>query len=95
MDVLFSHQIRKNLEVHVDNMIIKIEERHIHIDDLEDIPKSVRKYDMYLNPSKCSFGVDAGKFMRFMLTRRGIEANPDKCHAVINMMCPNNVKEVQ
>lgn len=63
--------------VYIDDMIIKMEEGYSHTDDLEDILQSVQRYDMHINPIKCSFGVQAGKFMGFMLTRRGIEANPD------------------
>jgi hypothetical protein len=50
---------------------------------------------MRLNPAKCSFGVQAGKFLGFMLTRCGIEANPEKCQAIINMRSPTSMKEVQ
>nr|KYP62768.1 Retrovirus-related Pol polyprotein from transposon 297 family [Cajanus cajan] len=50
---------------------------------------------MRLNPAKCTFGVAGGKFLGFMLSKRGIEANPDKCQAIINMQSPCNVKEVQ
>jgi hypothetical protein len=50
---------------------------------------------MRLNPAKCSFGVQSGKFLEFMLTNRGIEANPDKCQAIIDMRSPTSVKEVQ
>ncbi|GAU42950.1 hypothetical protein TSUD_142870 [Trifolium subterraneum] len=50
-----------------------------HDVDLEEILAEVRRYNMRLNPAKCSFGVQAGKFLGFMLTSRGIEANTDKC----------------
>lgn len=50
---------------------------------------------MRLNPSKCTFGVPAGKFLGFMITRRGIEANPDKCRAVLEMQTPTKLKEIQ
>lgn len=50
---------------------------------------------MRLNPDKCTFGVQAGKFSRFIQTNRGIEANPNKCQAIINMRSPLTVKEVQ
>lgn len=50
---------------------------------------------MRLNPSKCTFGVPAGKFLGFMLTSRGIEANPDKCRAILEMKSPTRLKEVQ
>ena len=50
---------------------------------------------MRLNPHKCAFAVEAGKFLGFMLTNRGIEANPDKCRAIVEMKSPMTVKEVQ
>nr|KYP61744.1 Retrovirus-related Pol polyprotein from transposon 297 family [Cajanus cajan] len=50
---------------------------------------------MRLNLAKCTFGVAGGKFLGFMLSIRGIEANPDKCQAIVNMRSPHNVKEVQ
>lgn len=56
---------------YIDNMIIKTAKGNSLVDDLEDILQSVRKYDMYLNPSKFSFGLQTGKFLGFMLTRRG------------------------
>ena len=50
---------------------------------------------MRLNPSKCAFGVSSGKFLEFMVSRRGIEANPDNIQAILNMETPRNIKEVQ
>jgi len=55
----------------------------------------VRKYNMRLNPEKCVFGVPTEKFLGFMLTARGIEANPDKCAAIAEMRSPKNLKEIQ
>ena len=49
---------------------------------------------MKLNPSKCVFGVASGKFLGFMVSQRGIEANPEKVQAIINMASPWTVKEV-
>ena len=50
---------------------------------------------MKLNPSKCAFEVLFGKFLRFMVSHRGIEANPDKIQAILNIEPPRNIKEVQ
>lgn len=50
---------------------------------------------MRLNPAKCTFGVQAGKFLGFLLTRRGIEVNPNKCQAIIEMRSPETIKEVK
>ncbi|KAK2397192.1 hypothetical protein QL285_058795 [Trifolium repens] len=95
MDRVFSEQIGKNLEVYIDDMVVKTTEKGEHDQDLSDILASVRKYNMRLNPTKCSFGVLSDKFLGFMLTNRGIEANPDKCQAIIDMRSPTSVKEVQ
>ena len=51
--------------------------------------------NMKLNPSKCAFGVSLGKFLRFMVSRRGIEANPEKVRAILKMSSPKMIKEVQ
>ena len=50
---------------------------------------------MKLNPSKCAFGVSSGKFLGFMVSQRGIEANPDKIQAILDMEPSKNIKEVQ
>ena len=53
--------------------------------DLEELFVTISKYRLKLNPEKCVFGVEAGKFLGFLLTERGIEANPDKCAAIITI----------
>jgi hypothetical protein len=95
MDMTFSQQIGQNLEVYIDDLVAKTKEGHSHTNDLKEILGQVRKYRIRLNPTKCSFEVQAGKFLGFLLTRRGIEANPEKCQAIINMRSPSNIKEVQ
>ncbi|GAU37228.1 hypothetical protein TSUD_375300 [Trifolium subterraneum] len=95
MDRVFVEQIGKNLELYIDDMIVKTQKEGEHDKDLEDILKSFRKYNMRLNPAKCSFGVQAGKLLGFLHTHRGIDANPDKFQAIIDMRSPTSVKEVQ
>jgi len=56
---------------------------------------TIAKYKLKLNLEKCIFGVEAGKFLDFLLTERGIEANPAKCAAILAMRSPTTVKEVQ
>ena len=50
---------------------------------------------MKLNPSKCAFGVSFGKFLGFMVSQRGIEANPEKVRAILEMSSLKTIKEVQ
>jgi hypothetical protein len=67
------------LEVYMDDMIVKSKEEIDHVDHLKRVFEQTRKYNMRLNPEKCTFGVQAGKFLGFYLIERGIEANCDKC----------------
>nr|KYP68865.1 Retrovirus-related Pol polyprotein from transposon 297 family [Cajanus cajan] len=95
MDKIFRRQIGTCLEVYVDDMVIKSNTAEDHLKDLRTIFSEIRRHRMRLNPAKCTFGVAGGKFLGFMLSQRGIEANPDKCQAIINMKSPSSVKEVQ
>ena len=58
------------------------------MEDLKEIFDTLRSYNMKLNPSKCAFGVTAGKFLGFMVSQRDIEANPDKIRAIVEMAPP-------
>ncbi|KAM1294465.1 hypothetical protein ACFX2H_014378 [Malus domestica] len=50
---------------------------------------------MRLNPNKCAFGVGFGKFLGFMISQRGIEANPEKIKAILDMKEPVTSKDIQ
>lgn len=76
-------------------MLVKTQEEGRHVDDLKETFESIRRFNMRLNPDKCTFGVKVGKFLGFMLAHRGIEANPDKCQTIIQMRSPKSIKEVQ
>uniref|UniRef100_A0A2N9HNF1 Uncharacterized protein n=1 Tax=Fagus sylvatica TaxID=28930 RepID=A0A2N9HNF1_FAGSY len=93
MNRMFHDQIGRNVEVYVDDMLVKSKEEDGHLDDLRETFQTLRKYQMKLNPSKCAFGVYSGKFLGFMVSQRGIEANPDKIKAILEMQPPKNTKE--
>ncbi|XP_020222101.1 uncharacterized protein LOC109804683 [Cajanus cajan] len=95
MDKVFRGQIGRNIEIYVDDMVVKSNSMADHVADLAEIFGELRKHNMRLNPEKCTFGVRGGKFLGFMLSARGIEANRDKCQAVIDMRSPSNLKELQ
>ena len=65
------------------------------MEDLRETFDTLHSYNMNLNPRKCAFGVTAGKFLGFMVSQRGIEANPNKIRAIMEMKSLRNVKEVQ
>jgi hypothetical protein len=95
MNRMFHDQIGKNVKVYIDDMLVKSKEEDDHLKDLEETFKTLRKYQMKLNPSKCAFGVSSGKFIGFMVLQRGIEANLDKIRAILEMQPPRNIKETQ
>nr|KYP43920.1 Retrovirus-related Pol polyprotein from transposon 412 family [Cajanus cajan] len=76
-------------------MVVKSNSLAEHLTDLAEIFGEIRKHNMRLNPEKCTFGVQGGKFLGFMLSARGIEANRDKCQAVLDMRNPSNLKELE
>ena len=92
---MFNKQISRNMEVYVDDMLVKSKEKLAHLDDLRDTFATLKQYQMKLNHGKCVFGVASGKFLGFMVSQRGTEANPEKVQAIINMALPRIVKEVQ
>ena len=67
----------KNIEVYIDDMVVKSKVVSEHMGDLRDIFEILRKHKLRLNASKCSFGVRSGKFMGYMVTHHGIEVNTD------------------
>jgi len=95
MDKVLAPMLGRNVYAYVDDMVVVSKDRAQHVADLEELFVTISKYRLKLNPEKCVFGVEAGKFLGFMLTERGIEANPDKCAAIIAMRSPTSVKEVQ
>ena len=76
-------------------MLVKSKEEATHLDKLEETFTTLRQYQMRLNPSKCAFGVSLGKFLGFMVFQQGIEANPEKFGAILEMTSLRTVKEVQ
>ena len=66
------------MEVYVDDMLVKTKEEFAHLDDLQETFSTFKQYQMKLNPIKCTFGVVSGKFLGFIVSQRGIEANPKK-----------------
>ena len=82
---MFRPQIGRNIEVYVDDMLVKSLDEGKHLDDLQETFNTFRRYNMKLNPSKCAFEVATGKFLGFMVSHRGIEANLEKIKAIIDM----------
>ena len=84
----------KNIEIYIDDMVVKSKMVSEHLGDLRTIFEILRHYKLHLNASKCSFGVGLGKFLGYMVTHRGIEVNPDQIKTINNLRFPRNPKEV-
>ena len=92
---MFQKQIGTSMEVYIDDMLVKSTTTEFHIAHLSEAFQILRKYNMKLNPAKCAFGVLAEKFLGFIVNNRGIEENPDKTKALLDMPSPSSIKEVQ
>ena len=92
---MFESQMGKNIEVYIDDMVVKSEIMPEHIGDLTNIFKILRGHKLRLNASKCSFGVGSGKFHGYMVTHREIEVNPDQVKVINSLQPLWNPKKVQ
>ena len=95
MTKMFEPQLGKNIEVYIDDMVVKSKVVSEHVGDLENIFEILRKHKLRLNAYKCSFGVGSGKFLGYMVTHRGIEVNSDQVKVINSLQPPRNPKEVQ
>ena len=95
MTRMFEPQLGKSIEVYIDDMVVNSKVVPEHVGDLGVIFDILRTHKLRPNASKCSFGVEFGKFLGFMVTHRGIEVSPDQIKAIHNLQHPRNPKEVQ
>ena len=95
MTKMFEPQLGKNVEVYIHDMVVKSKLVSEHVRDLISIFEILREHKLRLNASKCSFGVGSGKFLRYMVTHRGIKVNPNQIKAINNLQPPWNPKEIQ
>ena len=82
MTRMFELQLGKNIEIYIDDMVVKSKIESEHVNDLENIFGILRRHKLRLNASKCSFSVGSGKFLGYMVTHCGIEVNSDQIKAI-------------
>ncbi|KAG7529698.1 Reverse transcriptase domain [Arabidopsis suecica] len=92
---VFADQLGKTMEVYIDDMLVKSACEKDHVLQLRECFKILNKFEMKLNPEKCSFEVPSGEFLGYLVTERGIEANPKQIAAFIDMPSPKTAREVQ
>ena len=75
---MFADQLGYTMEVYIDNMLVKLLHADNHLNHLRQAFEVLKRYNMKINPTKCSFGVASGKFLGYMVTQQGIKANLDQ-----------------
>ncbi|KAJ9546290.1 hypothetical protein OSB04_018833 [Centaurea solstitialis] len=95
VNMMFKKHLGRTMEVYIDDMLVKSERSIDHVAHLKQSFDILRQYKMKLNPTKCSFGVRAGKFLGYLVTQQGIEASPEQVKAITEIQSPRNIKEVQ
>ena len=92
---LFHDMMHKEIEVYVDDMIAKSKTEKDHVINLQKLFERLRKYKLQLTPAKCIFGVKSGKLLGFVVRQKGIEVDPAKVKAILEMLAPRTEKEVR
>lgn len=92
---MFTDQLNRTMEVYIDNILVKSLKAEDHIGHLSECFTVLQQHNMRLNSSKCSFSVSSGKFLGYIITQRGIEANPDQIREIMNMPSSKNKREIQ
>ena len=94
MTKMFEPQLDRNIEIYIDEMVVKSKVVSEHVGDLTSIFGILRRHKLRLNASKCSFGVSSRKFLGYMVIHRRIEVNPGQIKAINGLQAPRNPKEV-
>jgi hypothetical protein len=95
IEIVLHPQLRRNILAYVDDIVVKSVQRRDHIRDLAKTFANLRAANLRLNPEKCDFSIHKGKVLGCLVSTKGIEANPDKIKALIEMQDPVSVKDVQ
>ena len=87
--------MHKEIEVYVDDMIAKSQEEDDHVLNLRKLFERLRKFQLKLNPAKCTFGATSGKLLGFMVSKKGIEIDPDKVWTIQDLPPPQTMREIR
>ncbi|XP_028077759.1 uncharacterized protein LOC114279668 [Camellia sinensis] len=92
---MFAHLLGRTMEAYIDDMVVKSKEKSQYLADLAEMFAILKLHRLRLNAAKCSFGVGTRKFLGFLVTNRGIEADPSQIKAIQDLERPNSTKDVQ
>ena len=96
MAIALLHDMMNNeLEMYVDDMIVKSKDTGSHTINLRKFFERIKEYRLRLNPQKCTFGVTTKKLLNFLVIDKGIEVDPSKIKAILEMPPPKSEKEIR
>ena len=95
MTIIFHDSFHNLVECYVDDLVVKTKDRENHPHDLRRVFERLQMHQLKINPLKCAFGVTSGKFLGFIVGKEGIEIDPDKVKAIIQMPPPRNLRELR
>ena len=95
MTNIFNDILHNTVECYVDDLVVKTKKRENHLNDLRKVFDRLQKYQLKMNPLKCAFGVTSGKFLGFVVRYRGIEIDPTKIKAIMEMLPPRNLRDLR
>lgn len=88
-------KIGHTVEAYIEDLVVKNQKEYNHLRELADVFEILKFHKLRLNAEKCTFGVSAEKFLEHLVTRRGIEADPNQIKAIANLRPPQTIREVQ
>ncbi|KAI0526805.1 hypothetical protein KFK09_002396 [Dendrobium nobile] len=95
MSRIFDDLIHNQVECYIDDLVVKSKVKEAHLYDLRVVFERLRRYDLKKNPLKCAFGVTSGKFLGFVVRHRGIEIDPAKIKAILDMPSPKSLTQLR
>jgi hypothetical protein len=95
MKLILGSQLGRNASAYVDDIVIMSEKETDHIANLTETFDNMRRNGLKLNPEKCIFSICKGQLLGYMVSKQGIQANPQKIEALCSMQPPSSRKEVQ
>jgi hypothetical protein len=95
MQNCLERQIGRNIQVYIDEVVITTRKEESLISDLKESFDNLNRYKLKPNPTECSFGVSPGQLLGFLVSARGIEANPEKIRAILMMGKPAKLHDVK
>jgi hypothetical protein len=95
MKAILKEQMERNIFAYVDDIVVASRKKETQLQDLAETSTNMRKAQLKLNLDKCVFGLSRGKVLGYLVSVKGIKANPENINAIVHMKPPRSRKKVQ